>query len=47
MYMGDVQIKYVGFSIDPLFVVGYGIDYGELGRNLSDIYVVVSDEAEE
>ncbi len=47
MYMGDVQIKYVGFSIDPLFVVGYGLDYGELGRNLSDIYVVVSDEAEE
>jgi hypoxanthine phosphoribosyltransferase len=47
MYMGDVQVKYVGFSIDPLFVVGYGLDYGELGRNLSDIFVVLPDESEE
>lgn len=45
MYMGDIQVKYVGFSIDPLFVVGYGLDYGELGRNLSDIYVVEPDSA--
>lgn len=28
------QIKYVGFEIPPAFVVGYGLDAGEYGRNL-------------
>ncbi len=38
----NVDIKYLGFSIDPLFVVGYGIDYAEQGRNLKDIYIKVN-----
>lgn len=29
---------YVGFEIAPDFVVGYGLDYDGLGRNLNDIY---------
>lgn len=33
-----VQIDEVGFSIPPAFVVGYGLDYDDLGRNLPDIY---------
>jgi len=33
-----VQPKYIGFDIDDEFVVGYGLDYDGLGRNLKDIY---------
>ncbi|MBX2967970.1 MAG: hypoxanthine phosphoribosyltransferase [Cyclobacteriaceae bacterium] len=33
-----VQPKYVGFDIDDEFVLGYGLDYEGLGRNLKDIY---------
>lgn len=33
-----VDVKYIGFEIDLEFVVGYGLDYDGLGRNLNDIY---------
>jgi hypoxanthine phosphoribosyltransferase len=33
-----VHIKYSGFEIGQEFVVGYGLDYDGLGRNLKDIY---------
>lgn len=33
-----VDVKYVGFDIDNEFVLGYGLDYDGLGRNLNDIY---------
>lgn len=32
--------EYIGFSIPNLFVVGYGMDYGERGRALPSIYVL-------
>lgn len=32
------EISYVGFEIPDEFVVGYGLDYKGLGRNLKDIY---------
>ena len=35
-----VPVKYVGFDIEPEFVVGYGLDYAEKYRNLPDICVV-------
>ena len=30
----DVEVKYVGWDIDPEFVVGYGLDFAEKYRNL-------------
>lgn len=33
-----LDIDYVGFSIPNKFVVGYGLDYDGLGRNLKEIY---------
>ena len=30
----DIKIDYLGFSIPDYFVVGYGLDYDEKGRNL-------------
>ncbi len=30
----DVNVKYIGYDIDDLFVIGYGLDYNEIGRNL-------------
>jgi hypoxanthine phosphoribosyltransferase len=32
------ELEYVGFEISNEFVVGYGLDYDGLGRNLKDIY---------
>lgn len=36
----DVQIDHVGFEIPTLFVLGYGLDYAQQGRNLAQIYVL-------
>ena len=35
-----VEVAYVGFQIPDEFVVGYGLDYAEDYRNLSDICVL-------
>jgi hypoxanthine phosphoribosyltransferase len=36
-----VSIDYLGFEIPDKFVVGYGLDYDGLGRNIPEIYKVV------
>jgi hypoxanthine phosphoribosyltransferase len=39
----DLTIDYVGMEISNEFIVGYGLDYDGLGRNLRDIYQVVAE----
>ncbi len=34
----DVPVHHIGFEIENSFVVGYGLDYDGLGRNLQAIY---------
>jgi hypoxanthine phosphoribosyltransferase len=36
----EVEIAFLGTEIDDLFVVGYGLDYGEVYRNVPDIHVL-------
>lgn len=38
VYKKEFKIDYVGKEIPNKFVLGYGLDYDELGRNLSDLY---------
>ncbi len=39
-YSRQIPIKYAAMEIGNEFIVGYGLDYDQLGRNLKDIYVV-------
>jgi hypoxanthine-guanine phosphoribosyltransferase len=34
----DIVPDYIGLEIPKDFIVGYGLDYDGLGRNLADIY---------
>ncbi len=36
----EIDIAFLGTEIEDLFVVGYGLDYGEVYRNLPDIHVL-------
>ena len=36
----EVEIDYLGFTIDDVFVVGYGLDYAERYRNLRSVAVL-------
>jgi hypoxanthine phosphoribosyltransferase len=38
----DIRIDYVGFEIPKDFVVGYGLDYQGYGRNLRNLYKILS-----
>ncbi len=39
----DLKIEYAAMEIPNDFIVGYGLDYDQQGRNLRDIYTVVED----
>lgn len=38
VFKKELHIDYVAFEIPDNFIVGYGLDYDGLGRNLPDIY---------
>lgn len=39
-YKQDIPLDYVAMEIPNQFIVGFGLDYDELGRNYKDIYVL-------
>lgn len=39
----ELTIDYAAFSIPNDFIVGYGLDYDQQGRNLREIYTLVKD----
>jgi hypoxanthine phosphoribosyltransferase len=34
----DIKINYLGFEVPNNFLIGYGLDYDGLGRNIKEIY---------
>ena len=38
-----IVIDYLGFSVPNIFLLGFGLDYDGLGRNLAEIYQLVED----
>jgi len=40
----EIPVDFVGFEIDDVFVVGYGLDFAEQYRNLPDIHEFIPDE---
>lgn len=40
VYKKDIEINYAALSIPNDFIVGFGLDYNELGRQFKDIYVL-------
>ncbi len=42
-YLYDMPIKYRAMEIGNEFIVGYGLDYDQIGRNLKDIYVLANE----
>jgi hypoxanthine phosphoribosyltransferase len=40
----DIKVRYEGFEIPPVFVIGYGLDHRQLYRNLP--YIALLDENE-
>ena len=36
----EIPVDYTGFTIPDQFVVGYGLDYAERYRNLTDVKIL-------
>lgn len=44
IYNGEYTIDYVGMEIPSNFIVGYGLDYKERGRNFRNVYELIPDQ---
>jgi hypoxanthine phosphoribosyltransferase len=42
-FLYEYKIDYIAMPIGNEFIVGYGLDYNQIGRNLKDIYVLDED----
>ncbi len=42
-FQKDFKIDYIGMEIPNDFIVGYGLDYNNLGRNHPDIYKIIKE----
>lgn len=40
VYKKSIKLDYIAMEIPNDFIVGFGLDYNELGRNLKDIYIL-------
>ncbi len=43
VYTKSEKLDYVALEIPPKFIVGFGLDYDEIGRNYNEIYVLDED----
>lgn len=41
-YTKNIRIDYVGIKVPNAFLLGYGLDYDGLGRNLNNIYKLIT-----
>lgn len=39
VYKKDMKLDYVGLEIPNAFIIGFGLDFNERGRNIKDIYI--------
>lgn len=44
VYKKELPIDYIGKSIEDKFIVGYGLDYNGLGRNLPSVYQLIIEQ---
>ena len=42
----NISADYTGFKVTDEFLLGYGLDYNQYGRNLKDIYKIIGSKAE-
>ena len=42
VFKKELPIDYIGLSIPDEFIVGYGLDYNNLGRNIDSIYKITT-----